>query len=257
MTAILDAAPNERAARLIPEEVASYRADGFVAVRNIISRDEALRFRQRALQLQEAAAEGQKTGIFTQLVNVWAHDDTMRELTLHANIAACAQRLTGVELRLWHDQLLIKRPRNGRATEFHQDQPYWPHDNSPSPISCWIALGDVPVERGCMTFLPGTHLRTDLPMQNLGDSRSLFSIAPDLEWSPRVTVPLQAGDCTFHHGRCAHMATPNTSEEDRVAHVAIFFDARATYNGARHIVTDPLGLAVGAPFEHEMFPRVS
>lgn len=236
--------------------MASYRQDGFVAVRNIISRQEARRFRQRALQLQEEAASSERTGIFTQLVNVWVGDEEMRVLTLHPNIAACAARLSGVALRLWHDQLLIKRPRNQKATEFHQDQPYWPHDNSPSPISCWIALGDVPVERGCMTFLPGTHLRTDLPMQNLGDSRSLFSIAPDLEWSRRVTVPLRAGDCTFHHGRCAHMATPNETEEDRVAHVAIFFDAQATYNGARHIVTDPLGLQVGARFEHEMFPEV-
>ena len=50
------------------------------------------------------------------------------------------------------------------------------------------------------------------------------------------------------------MATPNETEEDRVAHVAIFFDSGATYNGARHIVTDPLGLTIGERFEHEMFP---
>jgi ectoine hydroxylase-related dioxygenase (phytanoyl-CoA dioxygenase family) len=107
-----------------------------------------------------------------------------------------------------------------------------------------------------MTFLPGTHRRTDLASQNLGDARSLFALAPDLEWSERVTVPLRAGDCTFHHGRCAHMATPNETEEDRVAHVVIFFEADATYKKQPHIVTDPLGLHEGAPFEHELFPRV-
>ncbi len=248
---------NQRAAQLSEQEVRFYRENGFVRVRNIIAREEALRFRERALKLQDESAPGERGGIFTQLVNVWGRDEVMRELTMHANIAACATRLAGVDLRLWHDQLLIKRPRNQKATEFHQDQPYWPHADSPNPISCWVALGDVPVEHGCMTFLPGTHRRTDLPSQNLGDSRSLFAIAPDLEWSERITVPLQAGDCTFHHGRCAHMATPNTSEEDRVAHVAIFFDANATYRSQPHIVTDPLGLAQGATFEHPMFPRVS
>lgn len=248
---------NERAAQLGEQEIEFYRENGFVRVRGIITREEALRFRERALVLQEKAASSHKRDVFTQLVNVWARDEEMRALTLHPNVTACATRLAGTALRLWHDQLLIKRPRNARATEFHQDQPYWPHADSPNPISCWIALGDVPVERGCMTFLPGTHARTDLSPQNLGDARSLFSLAPDLEWSERITVPLQAGDCTFHHGRCAHMATPNETDEDRVAHVAIFFETSATYKKMPHIVTDPLGLQAGQKFEHELFPLAS
>jgi phytanoyl-CoA hydroxylase len=252
----IEAAGNKRATLITPEEVTFYRENGFVRVKGILGRDEALEFRERALALQEERTGGAQTGIFTQMVNVWRDDELMRRLTLHPNIAACASVLSGVALRLWHDQLLIKKPRNARATEFHQDQPYWPHDLSPNPISCWIALGDVPVERGCMTFLPGTHTRTDLPMQNLGDSRSLFSIAPDLEWSERITVPLQAGDCTFHHGRCAHIATPNFTDEDRVARVVIFFDQNATYSGRPHVVTDSLGLKESGSFDHEMFPRV-
>jgi ectoine hydroxylase-related dioxygenase (phytanoyl-CoA dioxygenase family) len=256
MTATLEL-KNGRAKLISDEEKAFYRENGFVRIKNIISREEAARFRVRALELQDESGSLEQSGIFTQLVNVWARDAVMREMTLHPNVGGCAQVLAGVDLRLWHDHLLIKRPQNQKATEFHQDQPYWPHAQSPNPLSCWIALGDVPVERGCMTFLPGSHTRSDLQAQNLGDRRSLFGIAPDLEWSERVTVPLQAGDCTFHHGRCAHMATPNETDEDRVAHVVIFFEANATYNGASHIVTNPLKMEVGAPFEHELFPRVS
>lgn len=107
-----------------------------------------------------------------------------------------------------------------------------------------------------MTFLPGSHRRTDLAAQNLGDGRSLFSLAPDLEWEERVTVPLRAGDCTFHHGRCAHMATPNFTEEARVAHIVIFMPRTTTYNGKAHVVTDPLGLKVGDALAGEMFPDV-
>src|SRR4051794_9488620 len=105
-----------------------------------------------------------------------------------------------------------------------------------------------------MTFIPGSHRRTDLPMQNLADARSLFTIAPDLIWSRRITVPLRAGDCTFHHGRCAHMATPNHTDEPRVAHVVIFMDAAALYRTAPHVITDPLKLQEGAPLEGELFP---
>ena len=115
---------------------------------------------------------------------------------------------------------------------------------------------DVPAERGCMTFLPGSHRRTDLPAQNLGDARSLFNLCPELTWNPRITVPLRAGDCTFHHGRCAHMATPNCTDEPRVAHVVIFMPRTTIYDGKRHVVTDPLNLTQGEIIAGELFPTV-
>ena len=42
-----------------------------------------------------------------------------------------------------------------------------------------------------------------------------------------------------------HAAGANLSEQWRVAHVVIFVDASAAYNGKGHIVTDPLDLPVG------------
>lgn len=225
-------------------------------VPQIISRDEALSWRETALRYSQSRASLEQSGIFTQLVNAWLDSDGMRGLTLHPNLASAATQLAGVPLRLWHDHLLIKQPHNSKPTEFHQDQPYWPHTNSSHPISCWIALGDVPVASGCMTFLPESQKRSDLPAQNLGDDRSLFSIAPDLEWSERVTLPLRAGDCTFHHGRCAHMATPNFTNEARVAHVVIFMDADTRYTGTPHLVTDGQNLPVGETLDGELFPRV-
>jgi ectoine hydroxylase-related dioxygenase (phytanoyl-CoA dioxygenase family) len=238
------------------ESIESYRERGFVHVPGIISKEEAERFRQAALELAQRKESLSKSGTFTQLVNAWREDEGLRQLTLHSNVASVAERLAGVPLRLWHDQILIKQPHNNRPTQFHQDQPYWPHANSAHSISAWIALVDVPVERGCMTFIPGSQRRTELRMQNLEDPRSLMSICPDLEWDERVTVPLRAGDCTFHHSRCAHMATPNDTDEPRVAHVVIFMDAGTTYNGQPHVVTDPLHLQVGQPLDVDLFPRI-
>jgi len=248
-------------ATLTDAAIKSYRTNGFVYVPEIISKEEAASYARAALELQgkhiKAGTTNSDRPVFTQMVNVWREDPTMKSLTLHPNIAAVATRLAGVPLRLWHDQILIKKPQNRAPTEFHQDQPYWPHHNSPNPISAWIALVDVPVERGCMTFIPGAQVRTDLPAQSLGDPRSLFAICPDLEWEPRVTVPLRAGDCTFHHGRCPHMATPNFTDDPRVAHVVIFIDRTTAYASRGHVVTDPLGLKEGTLLEGELFPEVA
>ncbi len=240
---------------LSQDTIDAYRRDGFVHIPGAISPEEAERFRAAAVDVA-ARSEGLHQGdVFSQHVNVWRDDESMRALTLHPNIGALAEQLTGVPLRLWHDQTLIKKPRVSKPTEFHQDQPYWPHADSPHPISAWIALCDVPVERGCMTFIPGSHTHTELAAQNLQDERSLMSMCPEMQWMPRVTLPLRAGDCTFHHGRCAHMATPNFTDEPRVAHVVIFIDTTTTYTGAPHVVTDPLNLTPGRKLEGEMFPE--
>lgn len=242
---------------LSPELVESYRTQGFVRIPGIISKAEAQEFGAQALEVAQKMRDlSQGNKVFTQLVNAWREDETMKRLTLHPNLGAVAKKLAGVALRLWHDQILIKQPHNNVATEFHQDQPYWPHLNSPNPISAWIALCDVPVERGCMTFIAGSFRRTDLEMQNLNDAGSLFSLCPELAWQERVTVPLKAGDCTFHHGRCAHMATPNMTDDPRIAHVVIFMDEAVGFDGRPHVVTDALKLETGAPLDDELFPRV-
>ncbi|TDD94530.1 phytanoyl-CoA dioxygenase family protein [Jiangella asiatica] len=237
--------------------VAEYRKNGFVRVRGVLEPPEVERFRIAAEDFLEAhRSESLETGgVFSQLVNVWQRDPSLRELTLHARLGRVAEQLAGFPLRLWHDQMLVKEPHNDAATEFHQDRPYWPHANDRLSLSAWIALVDVPPERGCMTFLPGTQTITGLRPQNLHEEDDLFEADPSLRWAPRVTVPLRAGDCTFHSSYTGHMALPNRTDLARLAHVNIYMDADTTYNGAGHIVTDPLGLAVGDRLDGATFPR--
>jgi len=144
-------------------------------------------------------------------------------------------------------------PHNGAATEFHQDRPYWPHSGGQA-LSAWVALVDVPVDRGCMTFIPGSQRQTDLPAQNLSDHRSLMSMWPAGEWRERITIPLRAGDCTFHNAYTAHTANPNDTDDPRIAHVVIYMDADTRFTGAEHPVTDGLDLTVGGPFPEDRFP---
>lgn len=235
--------------------ISAYRRDGFVKVRGLLSRDEALRYREAALAAAGRAAGPAQQAAFDQHVNVWTHDEVLRELSLLPRLAAAAEALAGVPLRLWHDHVLIKRVERNTPTQFHQDQPYWPHIDAGRALSAWIALGDVPPERGCMTFIAGSHAHTDLPPQDLDDRDSLFRLCPELRWEPRVAVPLEAGDCTFHHCRTAHQATANITEEPRVGFVVAFMDAHARFSGGRHPVTLPLGLERGAALDGPRFPQ--
>ncbi|MBK1875517.1 phytanoyl-CoA dioxygenase family protein [Pelagicoccus mobilis] len=253
--------PERRDIEISEEHVSGYRRDGFVKVSGILTKEEADFYYQEALGIATANNDG-TNHVLNQKVNVWRESEIMKSLTFHPNVVSIAKRLAGVPLRLWHDQLLAKNPRSMRATEWHQDQPYWPHRDSPNPISIWIALCDVPVRKGSMSFIPGQQHRAELGTQVLEDSRSLFAMAPDLEYEPKITLPLRAGDCTFHHGCCPHMANPNETDEYRLAHVAIFVDQATLYDptvpgkASKHILTDPLGLEVGTPLAGEFFPEI-
>lgn len=244
----------------IPQQTLDeYQKNGVVKVEGIISRDEAAQYRRETLDLLQktepgGAARYGKT--FHQYVDVWRDNEALRRLTLHPKVGTYAQKLAGLPLRLWHDHTLAKEPTKAGPTAFHQDQMKWPFERPRHTLSAWIALQDTPVERGCMAFLPGSHRLEGLPDIGTADQDRWKEERPDLEWWPRLTVPLKAGDCTFHHGMIMHAAGPNLTDDWRVAHVIIFADAEAPYSGAPHLVTDPLGLKAGQRFPDGHFPPV-
>ena len=55
-------------------------------------------------------------------------------------------------------------------------------------------------------------------------------------------------------GRTFHYAFPNTTNRPRRAMIIIYMPDGTTYSGQRHICTDSLGLAIGAPLAGEFFP---
>lgn len=247
-------APVDVSSLIGPDDVADYRRDGVVRVQGVISRERAEKYRAAADASRRKLVDINGTGMFTQVLQVWQFDETMRELTFDPTLASLAAELTGEPMRLWHDHMLIKEPHNDRATEFHQDGPLWSYDGAERALSAWVALVDVPVERGCMTFIPASQKRTDLRPINLADEVDLFVAAPEMTWDKRVTIPLKAGDCTFHNAFTGHMATPNRTDDPRFAHVVVYAPQSSTFNGRKHIVTDPLGLSVGQTLPDEAFP---
>ena len=247
------------------ELIEAYRSEGVVKVPNLISTGCAAEIRKEAVTVaggETTFGDDAYSARLTQQVNVWRTNEVLKQLTMCPGIAVIAEKLTVCEMRLWHDHLLSKAPKNGLATEWHQDRPYWPFEGKPETISAWIALQDTPCELGCMSFIPGSHEMDDLPEQNLGDAGSLFSIAPELEYAPKVTMPLKAGDATFHNGRMAHMATANQTEEWRIAHVIIYMQKGTRYSGRPHVVTGDYKheggeLQPGDELTQEWFPCVA
>ena len=99
------------------EAISQFKQRGFIKIPGVISRKKPLTFTMRRWR-PTRVDQGRDRPVFSQHVNVWREDETMRALTLHKNVGGVAQRLAGVPMRLWHDHILIKQPNNQVATEF-------------------------------------------------------------------------------------------------------------------------------------------
>jgi ectoine hydroxylase-related dioxygenase (phytanoyl-CoA dioxygenase family) len=246
---------------LTADQIDDFREQGFLPTRGVFNAEEVARLRalfvaESERQRGTALGGGYARAVFDQQVNLWLANRDLLGLALHPNMRSIATRLAGVPLRLWHDHLLVKKANNGVATEFHQDQPYWPHADSEESLSAWVALVDVPVERGCMSYIPGSHRHRGLKAQNLIDSRSLFEKCPELEWAPHVTVPVKAGDVVWHHSCTAHRACANATDTDRVVVSVIYMPRSTRYTGKKHCCTDGKDFAVGQVIAGDEFPEV-
>jgi ectoine hydroxylase-related dioxygenase (phytanoyl-CoA dioxygenase family) len=250
--------------KLNQEKIHSFRKDGFVRIENIISKKEAEACRLagvNAVKNFDFRGEGSYQNRLTQIVNIWEQDEVFKGISFHKNVTSAATQLSGTSLRIFHDHMLSKKPMNGAATEWHQDRPYWPFEDEPVTLSAWIALQDTNVEMGCMSFIPGSHYYNKLPSHSLGEPDALFKVAPELRYIPSVTVPLKAGDCTFHYGRTAHRAAPNMTETWRMAQTIIYIDENTILAEKGHCVTSALvaegSLKVGEKLDHPRFKKVS
>jgi phytanoyl-CoA hydroxylase len=220
------------AENLAVETVARYRADGFVHVPQVLTPEEIdsyLTDARAQLDREEKLSWDDGGNVMEWVADPELKSQPMRKLALHPRVTAIAERLAGGPLRLFKTELLRKRGGDSTGTPGHIDAMAFPFRGAPVTLTAWVALTDVPVERGCMTFLPGSHL----VMENQEDLAAAgwqpLEHVPELTWRPRVTVPVRAGDVTFHHDRTVHLAGANQTETDRISLTTVYMDASATF----------------------------
>jgi ectoine hydroxylase-related dioxygenase (phytanoyl-CoA dioxygenase family) len=252
------------------EKVSFFQANGYVRFDDVLGDEELDRLRSgveaarsdRKSRSRDLAGDGDGAERILQMINLWEHHPEVRDYVLGGRIARMAKRLTGSStIHLYHDQALVKEPGPSAPSPWHQDQPYWP-SKEPGMISCWMALDDVTVERGCMQFIPGSHRWGEFPPISFSGGPELKSYLSDEQkehWDP-VPVELEAGSCTFHHGLTFHYTNANTTDRVRRALVTIFIPDGVTYGPDEDMESpfaDSITSAVGEPLRGERFPKLA
>ncbi len=135
---------------------------------------------------------------------------------LHQRALHIAQQLFGDDMEMDFDMLIAKAPQTNAPTPWHQDEAYWVDMPDKRAVSCWFALDPSTVDNGCMWFVPGSHQKGLRSHRQTGNKGALACTASEAEGHP---VELQAGSCTFHHGRTLHYSRGNTTPDNRRAFI--------------------------------------
>jgi ectoine hydroxylase-related dioxygenase (phytanoyl-CoA dioxygenase family) len=228
---------------LAPEQIAAFRRDGHILLRNVASREAMATYRPAILEVAQKEIGGEKPSherdtlgkAFLQLFHFCRKDERVARFVLARRFAKVAADLMGVDaVRLYHDQVLFKEPGGG-PTPWHQDQYYIPLD-TPNVLTMWIPLVDVSQEMGTMSHASGSH--HDGPLLALG-----ISDASDAEYQelldkrkfPIVEADdVNAGDASFHTGWTVHRAAGNETQTMREVMTILYFA-----DGARLLPDDP------------------
>ena len=258
-------APSVTDAGVTAEHIEAFARDGFVVVDGLLDDDElatygaavdacvARRLSHDPRPLEERSRYEQS---FVQCMNLWEEDEVVRGLTFHPRVTRAAAELLQVPaVRLWHDQALYK-DAGGRATDAHQDQPYWPIAE-PDTITAWIPFDGSTLANGAMAYVPGSHQVGLRRFVNIffGEPEDLLA-HPDIAGTEPRFVEVPRGSVAFHHGLTAHLAGPNETDAVRRVHTMILFADGCTRGGATHphFAVDRGGIEPGAPIASDVTP---
>lgn len=265
---------------LTPDEVSHYREHGWVKLERFIDPAKAAELLAAAQSLvqTDAAVEDDgdyrlRDGIGGRVVNVgfWqdyhyaARDDRLepfRSLAFSSEIGRVAEQVIGrdVPVQYLSDIIACKMPAGspgGDATNWHQDLPTLPFDRI-GVHGVWVALNEIPPERGSMRFLSGSQKEGPLGRDAFSrgidltevyrDSLSQYELSPPLHMMP--------GDATIHHGNVVHSAPQNTTNEPRWAYILSYFPGDTLYTGAPHHSFDKMNLEPLQRIRHDRVPQV-
>ncbi len=234
---------------LTPEQIQSYRENGFIILDGFLTLEELENWRvctEEAIQLRlsEGTLHNQYrtddfyAQVFLQALKLADVHPGMRKIMTDPVLGKMIAELAGVDgIRIWHDQALFKPPF-GNATGWHLDNPYWSF-SSPDSLSIWVALDDATLENGCLYYLPGTHKNPTYVNANIGaNQRDLFKAYPEWEKIASVATPCKAGSAVVHNGLVAHGAGANMTNGPRRAMTCAYMPDGATFNGVRNILPE-------------------
>ncbi|HTV60714.1 MAG TPA: phytanoyl-CoA dioxygenase family protein [Verrucomicrobiae bacterium] len=223
--------------RLEEAEVKFFRDNGFLRIEALTTAEEIAEMRAALEPLFEKHA-GEKEGAFAdqvagaeakvmsapQILNPVNYLPKLHQTKCFKNALQVAREILGPEARCFFDLSILKIPRIGAPTPWHQDEAFRDPSFEYREITVWVPLQEVKPENGCLQFIPGSHLAALLEHRSANNdptSQAIECIGA-IEEAKAVPCPLKPGGATVHGPRTLHRATPNVSTVPRYTYIMTF-----------------------------------
>ena len=205
-------------AHLTTQQVDAYERDGFLFPLDVVPPSRAGEIRKAVEAVERGGAARPRIGQYA--FNV-AHlvIPEVRDLVLSDAVLDPVEDVLGHDLMLWGTGFFIKEAATPNYVSWHQDLTYWGLDDA-AEVTAWIAFTPSNEGNGAMRFIPGSHGRPIVRHRDTFAKENLLSrgqeIAVAVDEHAAVTVELEAGQMSLHHGRLFHASGPNASADRRI-----------------------------------------
>lgn len=205
---------------LTPEEIETFRTQGFVGPFDAFSREEM----EDARQVIQHRVLPTPTPYCPFGLRVRHLDSkTVHDLCSAPAIVDRVASLFGPDLVLWNSNIFNKPPATPNHMEeypWHQDHYNWNMEPILN-ISAWLAITPATKENGCVEVIPGSHKHIIPPVRDTNPSISIRfgGVASNLSYvdeSKKVSLTLEPGQFFLFNERVLHHSNPNLTQESRL-----------------------------------------
>ena len=216
---------------LSPEQISSYKEDGYVIVRGLFSTEETQLLRSTANHdnAMDKASSSMDDGKGNEVrLALWNHPGD----GIYGMFARCKRVVESVEQLLndeayhYHSKMILKDAKVGGAWAWHQDYGYWYQNGVLFPDLCsvMIAVDAATEENGCLQVLKNSHKMGRINHILSGDQAGadLERVDEAKKKLDLVHVVLDPGDTLFFHPNLLHCSAANNSENSRWAMICCY-----------------------------------
>jgi ectoine hydroxylase-related dioxygenase (phytanoyl-CoA dioxygenase family) len=228
----------EKHLELTQEQVRFFDEQGFLCLNALTDAEEVAEikaaleelFRSKAGEKEGAyldlvAGSGQPTQMSSpQIFNPANYCPKLHKTKCFQNAQNIAKQLLGEDARFFFDLSILKQPKIGVGTPWHQDEAFRDANFEYRELSIWLPLQDVTPESGCLRYIPRSN-RGDLKQHrsvNDDPTSHAVHVSEPFDEDSAVACPLPAGGCAIHQPRTIHGSTSNATAAPRLAYIMAF-----------------------------------
>ena len=208
---------------LSADQIAFFRENGFIKLKEVFSPGAVLKLRAELIRLLQAEFdvdpdEGARDR-FLSLEMIWPDNPLLRAYVLSPRLGQISADLLGVEaVRLYHDNVLAKQAGCGR-TPWHFDDHHFPLDTH-DVVTAWAPAQAIPLEMGPLAFAHplDVHKLVDavsFEKTGTGYDRGVAEVFARNGVAVDET-PFDLGEVSFHHNLSFHTAARNRTDRSRI-----------------------------------------